>query len=181
MKRFVLLAAMVVALSCSGLAQAADDDAPATREDIQHYLDVMHSHDMMKQMGDAMAQGMHQMMHQLYLKHQNELPSDYEKRMTAMMDDMMRNMPWDDMMNAMAPVYQKHFTRGDVRALVAFYSTPTGQKILREMPAMTSEAMQTAMPIMTKYVETMQHRVQKETDQMIADANKTNQNKPARN
>lgn len=180
MRRFVLMIAALFALSCCGFAQASGDDAPATKEDIQQYLDVMHSHDMMKQMGNAMAQGMHQMMHDLYLKHQSELPPDYEKKMTAMMDDMMRNMPWDDMMKAMSPVYQKHFTRGDVHALVAFYSTPTGQKILRELPQMTTEAMQTATPIMSKYMETMQQRVQRETNQMIA-ANKANRSQPSRN
>ncbi len=44
----------------------------------------------------------------------------------------------------MVPVYEKHLTKGEVDALVAFYSDPKGQKILNEMPAMTSEAMQAA-------------------------------------
>src|SRR5439155_13694987 len=53
---------------------------------------------------------------------------------------ILMSMPFDEMMDAMVPTYQKHFTRGELDALTAFYSSPTGQKILREMPAIMSEA-----------------------------------------
>lgn len=36
------------------------------------------------------------------------------------------------MTEAMVTVYQKHFTKSDVEALIGFYSSPTGQKMLRE-------------------------------------------------
>jgi hypothetical protein len=93
--------------------------------------------------------------------------------MNAMMDDMFSNMPMDEMMQAMIPAYQKHFTKGDIDNLVAFYSSPTGAKLLQEMPAIMAEAMQDTMPIMTKYMDTVQTRLQKETDTMIAEAKKS--------
>ncbi len=89
-----------------------------------------------------------------------------------MMDDMLQNMPFDEIMQSMAPIYQKHFTKGDIDNLVAFYSTPTGDKVLREMPAIMAEAMQNMMPVMSKYMETVQARVKKETDLMIAESQK---------
>ena len=46
----------------------------------------------------------------------------------------------------MVPVYQKHLNKSDVDAMSAFYSSPTGRKLLREMPAMTAESMQAASP-----------------------------------
>jgi|ERR1700722_9843605 len=101
-----------------------------------------------------------------YLKHQDELPADYESKMSSMLDEMFANMPWDEMVQAMVPSYQKHFTKGDIDNLVTFYSSPTGAKVLREMPALTAEAMQAMTPIMTKYVETMQTRLKIETDMM---------------
>ena len=89
-------------------------------------------------------------------------------------------MPMDEMMDAMIPAYQKHLTRGDIDNIVAFYSTPTGAKVLREMPAMLAEAMQEMMPIMTKYMDTVQTRLKKETDTMIAEAKKSSSsNSPA--
>ena len=32
--------------------------------------------------------------------------------MTKQMDDMLKNMPLDEMMQATIPAYQKHFTKG---------------------------------------------------------------------
>ena len=119
-----------------------------------------------------MAQSMHQMFHEQYLKHKDNLPADYESKITSMMDDMFQNMPMDEMMQAMVPAYQKHLTKGDIDNLVAFYSTPTGAKLLREMPSMLAETMQSMMPIMTKYMETVQQRLLKETDVMIAQSKK---------
>ena len=42
----------------------------------------------------------------------------------------------------MVPVYQKHFTKVEMDALAEFYTAPTGQKILKEMPEVVTEAMQ---------------------------------------
>ena len=72
----------------------------------------------------------------------------------------------------MVPAYQKHLTKGDIDNLVAFYSTPTGSKLLKEMPSMTGEAMQAAMPVMSKYMDTIEKRVQKETDDLVAQSKK---------
>jgi hypothetical protein len=172
MKRLLSAVGMVFVLSWSCIAQTSAADSPATKEDVEKYLQVVHSHDMMKKMAVAMSQGMHQMLHQQYLKHKDDLPADYESKMTARMDDMFENMPWDEMMQAVSPVYQKHFTKGDIDSLVAFYSSPTGEKMLREMPTIMTEAMQNMTPIMTKYMETVQQRLQKETDVMIAQSKK---------
>jgi hypothetical protein len=62
-------------------------------------------------------------------------------------------------------VYQKHLTKGDVDALVTFYSSPTGQKILKDMPAMSAEAMQAASPIIQKMMVKAMDRVQEEVAQ----------------
>jgi hypothetical protein len=173
MKRLLFVVGIVLVLSWNGIAQTSDADSPATKEDVEKYLQVVHSHDMMKKMAAAMVQSMHQMLHQQYLKHKDSLPADYESKMTAMVDDMFENMPMDEMMQAMAPVYQKHFTRGDIDGLIAFYSSPTGEKLLREMPSIMAEAMQNAVPIMTRYMETVQQRLLQETDIMIAQSKKS--------
>jgi uncharacterized protein len=173
MKRLLCIAGMALLLCWTCVAQTGDADSPATKEDVEKYLQVIHSHDMMQKMSAAMVPAIHQMLHQQYLKHQDSLPGDYESKMTATMDDMLENMPLDQMMQAMAPVYQKHLTKGDIDGLVAFYSSPTGQKMLREMPSIMAEAMQSAMPIMTKYMETVQQSLMKETNIMIAQSKKS--------
>jgi len=172
MKRFALSLAVVFFLTWACSAQNSTDDTPATKADVERYLQVVNSHDMMKKLMSSMTQGMHQMWHDQYLKHKDELPADYEAKMTATMDDMLNNMPMDEMMQAMVPAYEKHLTKGDIDNLVAFYSSPTGAKLLREMPTMMAEAMQDIMPILTRYMETVQERLKKQTDDMIAQSKK---------
>jgi hypothetical protein len=173
MKRLLIVVCVVFFLSWSGFAQTSAADSPATKADIDRYFQVMQSHDMMKKMMATMTQTMHQLMHEQYLKHKDELPANYEAKINAMTDDMVANMPMDEMMEAMVPAYQKHLTKGDIDNLVAFYSTPTGAKLLREMPSMVAEAMQDMMPIMTKYMDTVKQTLLKETDVMIAQSKKS--------
>ena len=165
MKRRLLAHFLIsLALCCCAFAQLADDP-PATKEDVQRYFEVMHGHDMMRQMADAMAKPMHQMVHDMYTKDQDKLPADFEEQMNKIMDSMFRDMPWDQMMDAMVPAYEKHLTKGDLDAIVAFYSTPRGQKFLKETPAMMADAMQAMMPIMQDYIQKIQGRLQ---DQALA-------------
>src|SRR5271157_3230402 len=143
-------------------AQASGPDSPATKEDVEAYFQVMHSLEMMTKMMDAMSTPIHQMVHQEYLRNKEKLPADFEARQDKEIDDLMKNMPFDEIYQAMIPSYQKHLTKGDLQAMVAFYTSPAGQKLLNEMPAIMSDAMQAAMPIMQRYIDTVQARVQQE-------------------
>ena len=171
MKRFAILIALSAILAGNCVAQSAQD-APASKEDIQRYLDAIHSKDMVKQMLAAMSKSVHQLIHEQYVKDKDKLPADFEVRMTQTVDEMWNNMPFDEMMQAMVPTYQKHFTKGDIDGLVAFYSSPTGQKVLHEMPAIMSEAMQAMTPIMQKQMETVQEKVQQQTAEMMKQSDK---------
>jgi len=167
MKHFLVGVILCLSFACSGLAQDPGADAPATKEDVERYLQAVHSQDMMRKMMDAMAKSMQQMTHDRYLKDKDKLPADFEARTNKMMDDMMKDMPFDEMIQAMVPTYQKHFTKGDMDGLLAFYTSPTGQKLLREMPAITAEAMTAIMPIMRQHMDVMTRRLQQQTDEML--------------
>ena len=59
-----------------------------------------------------------------------------------------------DMLDQMIPIYQRHFTSGDVQALMAFYSTPVGKKFLHESPQLMAEFMPKVMAGMQTRVKT---------------------------
>jgi len=164
--------------STLSLAQNADTD-PATKDQVELYLRTMHSHDMMQRMMDAMLKPMHQMLHDQFKKDGKQLPANFESRFNKMMDDLVKAMPMDEMTQAMVPAYQKHFTNGDINNLITFYSSPTGQKVLEEMPEITSEGIQAMMPIMRKYVSEWQERMQKEVKDMEKTAPTADQDSPA--
>jgi hypothetical protein len=177
MKRFVLLTIVLLCSSSISFAQQDPADSPATKEDIQRYLEVAQSREMMSKIIDAMMKPMHQMIHEQYEKNKDKLPADFETRSNKVLDDYLKKFPWDEIVQAMVPVYQKHLTKGDVDHLVAFYSTPTGQKVLREMPAIASEAMQVVMPLMQQRMNAMTRDLQ----QQIAEMSKQPESKPGQN
>ena len=170
MKRFLLISTLVIAFPMLGRAQTPTADSPATKDDIERYFQVMHVRDTMKQMMDVMAKQAHQMARGQISKNAANLPPDFEERMNKMLDEELKNFPVEEMLQAMIPVYQKHWTRGDVDAMTAFYSTPTGQKVLRELPATMAEAMQVMQPIMQKRMSGMMERVQQEVAQTIKES-----------
>ena len=180
MKRLLFVVGLVFVFSWTCIAQPNADDSPATKADVERYFQIAKSNDMMKKLMATMEQSMHQLVHEQYLKHKDELPADYDLKMTAKMDEMYENMPIDEIIQAMVPAYQKHFTKGDIDNLVAFYSSPTGAKLLRELPSITAESMQDAMPIILKYSDGVKQTLLKETDVMIAQSKKQpNTNAPA--
>lgn len=65
--------------------------------------------------------------------------------------------------NVFTPVYAKHFTDEDLRAMIAFYRTPTGQKTVKEMPQMMSElGISISKTIMPDYMEFMNATIEAE-------------------
>lgn len=174
-----ILAALIFCLFfgvCS-FAQEGGAGSPATQEAIQRYMEAMHSRDTMKQTVEAMSKPMHQMVHDDIMKAKTQVPAGVEERLDKMMDDMMADLPWDELMKAIAPIYQRHFTKGDIDALIAFYAGPTGQKVLREMPEITAETMGTVMPIMRNHMDAIAQRVKEDLEKELKESEKQN-NKP---
>jgi hypothetical protein len=64
----------------------------------------------------------------------------------------------------MIPAYQDHFTRGDIQAMNAFYSSPVGQKVLEELPAVNQEGIKAALPILSKYLSDWKDRIQQDLE-----------------
>jgi hypothetical protein len=170
MKHLMIVMAACLALASAGAAQQTAADAPATKEDVQKYLQLMHAREMMTKMMEAMSKPIHQMMHEQYLKDKDKLPPDFEERMTKKFDDYMNSLPLEEMLQAMVPAYQKHLTKGDIEGLVAFYSSSTGQKLIKELPAITAEATQAMMPIVRQKIDVMSQRMQQEVAQMVKDS-----------
>ena len=159
MKRLLIVLAMALSASC--FAQNADE--PASKDDVLMLLRTMHSHDLMQKLMTVQAQSMEDMMRS-QLKQNGGLPSDFDTHIKKAIDDLIKNMPMDEAVQAMIPAYQKHFTHGDIEATNTFYSSPVGQKMLEELPAVTQEGMQAMMPILTKYISDWQARTKQDLE-----------------
>lgn len=60
----------------------------------------------------------------------------------AMFNEMLAEMKAEDLEEAIIPIYLKHFTASEIKQLIAFYQSPFGKKVTREMPQIIQESNQ---------------------------------------
>jgi hypothetical protein len=58
----------------------------------------------------------------------------------GMFDEMMDELKAEELEESMIPVYARHFTADDIKHLIAFYQSPFGKKVMREMPQIIMES-----------------------------------------
>src|ERR1700734_1561862 len=162
MKHLRLSLAVIFLVSASFAQQSvsAPGDAPATKEDIQHLFEGMQIHQQMRQVMDAMMKQQTAMIHETLKKRYPQTSPEKIARADQLIAETMKDMPMDAMLDDMIPIYQKHFSKTDIDAMSAFYSSPTGQKMMREMPALTSESMQVSYARMQKQIDAIQQRAE---------------------
>jgi len=136
-------------------------NAPASRQDVLKLFKVMHIHDQMRSVMDSMTKQQSALVHETMKKRYPQIAEERLEQFDAMMEESMKDFPVDAIIDDLVPVYQKHLTRTDVSAMNVFYSSATGQKLLREMPAMTEESMQLSYGRMQKQMDAMMGRMQK--------------------
>lgn len=161
-----LLAVGLLACSMCAGAQTTVSIAPdaPSKEDVKKLFDVMASREQVEKM-------MRQVFSQMQSLNRSEIkkrrPDITEAELASFdheSEDVIKNFPLDAMLSDMVPVYQRHFTKSDIDALVTFYSSPAGQKFLHEMPAVTSETMRAVYPRVQAEVEAALKRAEEKAD-----------------
>lgn len=146
MRRVSLLLAVLCIGSLFSPAQTPAPDSPASRDDILQLFDTMHLRDQMRLVMDSIATQQRTMLRDTMRKRFPNITDEELEHLSQFTGDILKDLPIDGMLDDMVPIYQKHLTKVDVAAMSAYYSSPTGQKMLREMPAMTAESMQATGP-----------------------------------
>lgn len=67
-------------------------------------------------------------------------------------------------MDTVATVYARYFTAGELAQIAAFYATPVGLKMIREMPALLSESMNEAEAVGLKAAEEVMTKLRPELE-----------------
>lgn len=147
-------------------AQATSADVP-TREQVLQLFDLLKVRQnmeiMMEGMKDAARTGAEDMLRQKVAE-----PSEKQIAMThKIFDDVFDGLPIQEMMEAVIPVYQHHLTRSDIEALITFYSSPVGQKLLQEQPAMIRESVQVGSEIARKRMNEIMIKLDRHIAEMV--------------
>jgi hypothetical protein len=115
----------------------------------------------------AVAQ-MRRALHDTMRKKYPDMTQKDSDRMDSFFEQVLRDYDFEAIVDEMIPAYQRHLTKADVAAMLAFYNTPTGQKVIKEMPLIMSEATQAAGPRMEKALS----EIADQADRMLQDAQK---------
>jgi hypothetical protein len=156
MKRWL---AVILCLACLPVAAAFAQQPgdPATKEDVQKLFDIQNSRKLFDSIMTAMKQQIPVMTKSAMSKQLSNATAEQTAQLNAFMDDsvekMFQNMPFDELMAAAMPAYQHHFTHGEMQELIQFYSSPLGKKLLAEMPAIMTEYMQAATPVIQRWMK----------------------------
>src|SRR5215469_14079814 len=143
--------------------QALPADAPS-REQVLQFFDLIQVKKLTETTMQAVRQQVEAMGKQIF---HDEMPNPTPEQQ-KFMDDLMSStiteitgsFPIDEMLDTMVPVYQRHLSKSDLEAVIAFYSSPVGQKLLREQPQMVQESMQAMAPIQQRMIRDMLDKVQ---------------------
>jgi hypothetical protein len=158
------LLAIFLFASLSPAAAQTQIDA-ATRQDVVDMMQLTGVRDRMQSIYSAMASQVASAAAEHYgQQHPDADPAQLQKVATAAADraqQTFKAMPTDELLDAMIPVYQKYLTHSDVRAVTDFYSSPTGQKLLKDSTAMMIDAMQAAQAVMKKRMPEIEAQVEK--------------------
>jgi hypothetical protein len=175
MKRSLLIALFVAVVICPLYAQQDSKAAnqPPTREQVLKYFEIMHLHDQMQTMLQTQQKQMNVMAGDMFKKMipdaTPEQTGRFQSLMNELMNDLIKNYPIDDVLRDMVPVYQNHLSESDMNAIIAFYASPSGQKVIREMPAMTAEAMRVSYARLQPQIEEMMKKMRERIEKMAAE------------
>ena len=137
--------------------------APPTREDVLKLFDLLQITKTMDAVINATKQQSMEMAEQMIREKMPDATPEQKKQFREMMDEVMQQAlgpaAIKEMLEATIPVYQHHLTKADLDAMVAFYSSPVGQKILHEQPAMVQESMEASAGIQQRIARAMFQKI----------------------
>ncbi|HVN17973.1 MAG TPA: DUF2059 domain-containing protein [Dongiaceae bacterium] len=170
--RIIVLSVLVCMGSLQLLGQAgAGSETPASAADIRKLFEVMQIRAQMKLVMQQVYQQMRSVEREQIKKQQPNVTEEDMAKIDAIAQDVLKGLSTESLLDDMVPVYQKHLTKADVDAMIGFYSTATGQKILKEMPAMTTEGMQAMQPHLRQMMDEASSQMEKRVREQMQEKN----------
>jgi hypothetical protein len=155
--------------------QALPADAPS-REQVLKFFDMLQVRRNMQVAIDGMKQQMKSGAEQGFRHKLPDATTEQVQQMQAMMDDAFSEISFDEVIDAMVPVYQKHLAKADIDNILAFYASPSGQKLLREQPAIMRESMEVAGAVQQKKMDSILKKLDERMDRMVQQSGKPSKN-----
>jgi uncharacterized protein len=142
MRKLGKLVIFVCIVSAIGIAQAGDaSNSAPSKEEVLKFLEVLRVKPQLTQYFEGITKRAKIGAEEAFRQKVPEATAEQLAEVDKFAENLFKDMPVDEMVDAMVPIYQKHLTKEDLEGILAFYASPVGQKLQREQPAMTEEAM----------------------------------------
>jgi hypothetical protein len=145
MRLIPVLAITVILLAAAPAVVVAQEPPldPAFRADILRLMDAMGTANIAKQMPSMLFR---QLMEDARRSHVDLSNRAYEIQKEVLEQEVAKALDGPDGLVAkMLPIYARHFSREDIRGLIAFYESDLGRRMVAEMPALAQESVQIGM------------------------------------
>ncbi|MFY9904520.1 MAG: DUF2059 domain-containing protein, partial [Terriglobales bacterium] len=157
-------------LAASAFAQepVAASTVPS-KDEVLQFMNLMHLRASMEQLIEGLKKSMRTGAEAGFKQKIPGATPEQLAKLNSVTDAVFQDFPLDEIIDAMVPIYQKHLSKSDLEAVIAFYSSPVGQKLLKEQPAMMAEGMQAGQDIMMRKLPEMQERLKTKVAQLAED------------
>jgi hypothetical protein len=143
MRKLLKLAVLLSVFSVLGFAQTSNaDEGVASRDEVLKFMEVLRIRPSLVQYFEGVAKQAKLGAEEGFKQKVPNATPEQLAEVDKFAEGLFKNMPVDEMVDAMVPIYQKHLTKHDMDGILAFYASPVGQKLQREQPAMMQEGMQ---------------------------------------
>jgi len=157
-----LLVCMLLVPSMPARGQQLPADAPSR----QQVLSLFEAIQLRKTMESAQEVAMQsavntvqQMMRQSGVIPDAAMQREMDALMKGVMEDVRAVLPIEEMLEAVIPIYQRHFTSEEVNAIIAFQTSPVGKKVVSLQPAMMQESLQALTPMQQRAMPDLMKRL----------------------
>jgi hypothetical protein len=153
MKKLLILTIFTIAFATNTLAQ----DKAA---DIKKLFELMKTDKMM----DSMMENMIPMFQKVASgKFEGDEKNEKFNRFTSSLTFEMKGLTKKIMNEVMPKIYEQHFDQEDIKVLIKFYESPTGQKMLEKTPEISKEMMEL---MSTKYLPEFQQKMDAKMEEL---------------
>jgi hypothetical protein len=164
MRKLVGSVVVICIFSALGVAQSNAANPAPSKEDVLKFMDVLHIKSQLTQYFNGVAKQAKLGAEEGFKEKVPNATPEQLAQVDKFSENLFKDMPVDEMLDAMIPIYQKHLTKEDLDGILAFYASPIGQKLQREQPAMTQESMQVGGEIGRRRIGAMMQQM----DEFIA-------------
>jgi len=153
MKRVVVVA--IAILITTGLAANAQDQSRrALAEELITLLKVQENAErslaMMKQMLTAQIEQLRP------LTGKSSVPPEVSGQMDKMIELVAQELSWDKLKDDYVSMYAELFTDQELKDLIAFYKTPTGQNFVNKQPELVKRSMDVSQKLLSQVIPKIQ-------------------------